>query len=554
MGANASSIASARATVGAYYFDGWAGSSDRWRDDPAWTRLHPPTHLTKRMLEEFADREPVWGWRDNKLEIVERQIDLAADHGIAFFAFCWYWNKDQEKRDQQPLHTGLQLFLKAKNHQRLRFCLLVANHQGFLFQGADEWEKAAEAWLPYFKHPQHLTVDGRPLVLVFNPSNGDKEGLARIQAVVRKAGLPGVAIAGCGGGEAKTGFTHRAHYNIVPGYAGRSEAHKYAELVQAHQQAWRGSREQPYMPTLSVGWDKRPWEGERGLGQQPGWHFPDRTPAQFAKALQSAVEWMDQHPDQTTTERIVLLYAWNEFGEGGYLAPTKGDPEGAYLKAVKEVLGRPAGGDRKPSRILFLGNSITLHGPNAEIGWPHNWGMAASAEENDYVHVLTNSLAKLLGSQPEIRVRNIADFERHYETYDLEAGPKADLDFKPDTVVVAIGENVPPLASEDAKARFKVSFVRLLTTLRSRGKPAIFVRSCFWPDKAKDDVLREAAVATGGVFVDISGLSKDESNYARSERKFAHAGVAGHPGDQGMKAIAQALLQAMTDRVREQPR
>jgi hypothetical protein len=49
---------------------------------------------------------------------------------------------------------------------------------------------------------------------------------------------------------------------------------------------------------------------------------------------------MDQHPEQTTAERIVLLYAWNEFGEGGYLAPTQGDPEGAYLKAVKHVVER----------------------------------------------------------------------------------------------------------------------------------------------------------------------------------------------------------------------
>ena len=94
-----------RATVGAYYFDGWAGSSERWKDDPAWTKLHPPTHLTKRMIEEFADREPIWGWRDDTLEIMERQIDLAADHGIAFFAFCWYWNKDPQKLDQRPAST-----------------------------------------------------------------------------------------------------------------------------------------------------------------------------------------------------------------------------------------------------------------------------------------------------------------------------------------------------------------------------------------------------------------------------------------------------------------
>jgi len=327
-----------RATVGAYYFDGWAGSSTRWKDDPAWTRLHPPTHLTKRLIEEFAEREPIWGWRDDKLEIMERQIDLAADHGLAFFAFCWYWSKDQEKLEKQPMHTGLQLFLKAKNNHRLKFCLLVANHQGFLFQGADDWRAAAERWLPYFRHPQHVTVGGKPLVIVFNPGNGDTEGFAAIQATARKAGLAGVAIAGCGGGRTEVGFTHTTHYNIIPGYAGKSEARKYAELVHAHQRAWRGSREQPHLPTLSVGWDKRPWEGDRGLGQAPGWYFPDRTPEQFATALESAVEWMERHPDQTTAERVVLIYAWNEFGEGGYLAPTKGDPEGAYLKVVKRVV------------------------------------------------------------------------------------------------------------------------------------------------------------------------------------------------------------------------
>jgi len=47
---------------------------------------------------------------------------------------------------------------------------------------------------------------------------------------------------------------------------------------------------------------------------------------------------MDQHPDQTTIERIVLIYAWNEFGEGGYIAPTKADPDGTYLKALKAVV------------------------------------------------------------------------------------------------------------------------------------------------------------------------------------------------------------------------
>ena len=50
-------------------------------------------------------------------------------------------------------------------------------------------------------------------------------------------------------------------------------------------------------------------------------------------------------------------------------------------------------------------------------------------------------------------------------------------------------------------------------------------------------------MAVGGVFVDISRLSKDESNYARSERTFAHGGVAGHPGDKGMKGIANCAVE-----------
>ncbi len=32
------------------------------------------------------------------------------------------------------------------------------------------------------------------------------------------------------------------------------------------------------------------------------------------------------------------------------------------------------------ARVLFLGNSITLHAPKRDIGWTANWGMAASAE------------------------------------------------------------------------------------------------------------------------------------------------------------------------------
>ncbi len=331
------------ATVGAYYFGGWSGQN-QWAEDPSqpWAKF-APTHLTRRMIEEFADREPLWGWRDDSSEIVERQIDLAADCGLSFFAFCWYWHDDGKQIDEKAIredskHVGLNLYLTAKNNQRLKFCLLVANHGGFEIQGTEQWKQAADFWMPYFKHPQYLTVGGKPLVIIFHPAGGDQAGFDSMQEKAREAGLPGVVIAGCGGGERRLGYTHRTHYNIVPGYDAGSQEHKYAELVQAHEQAWQGSPQQPYIPEITAGWDKLPWEGETGLNQKPGWYFPDRTPEQFANFLSHAISWMQKHPEQTTPERIAVIYAWNEFGEGGYIAPTKGDSQGLYLEAVRTVL------------------------------------------------------------------------------------------------------------------------------------------------------------------------------------------------------------------------
>ncbi len=43
-------------------------------------------------------------------------------------------------------------------------------------------------------------------------------------------------------------------------------------------------------------------------------------------------------------------------------------------------------------RIVFIGNSIALHGAAPHIGWNHVWGMAASALEKDYVHIVTRGI------------------------------------------------------------------------------------------------------------------------------------------------------------------
>lgn len=330
--------------IGAYFYDGWS-SKNRFADDPnePWAK-DAPRMLTRRMVEEFPEREPIWGWRGDSQGIVEKQIDLASEHGIDFFLFCWYWRDTNSSInllaiENAPHHVSMNLYMKARNKNKLKFGLLVANHQGAEIKGADNWEAAARYWMPYFKDSQYVTVDNKPFVVIFNPVGLDEEGIARMQKVAKEHGFKGLSIAGCGNPERlNEGFTHRTHYNIVPGYRGGSEEHQYSELVESHKKQWFGSTERPYIPEVTVGWDKRPWEGPKGINAPEGYYFPDGTPEQFEEFLKDAITWMDNHPEQTTKERMILLYAWNEMGEGGYLVPTKEDPEGKYLQVIKKVV------------------------------------------------------------------------------------------------------------------------------------------------------------------------------------------------------------------------
>lgn len=196
-------------------------------------------------------------------------------------------------------------------------------------------------------------------------------------------------------------------------------------------------------------------------------------------------------------------------------------------------------------KILFLGNSITLHGPAPQIGWEGNWGMAASAPDKDYVHQLLDRVTKTAGGKPQSKIRNIADFERNFATFPIAEKLKDELAFEADVVILAIGENAASPKTDEERNAFSSALTNLLTELKKHGSPTIVVRSCFWPDAEKDALLKQTCVQFGGVFVDISKLGADPMNAASAEREIEHEGVAGHPGDRGMGLIADALWTGM---------
>ena len=102
---------------------------------------------------------------------------------------------------------------------------------------------------------------------------------------------------------------------------------------------------------------------------------------------------------------------------------------------------------------------------------------------------MPSALVGLTGATSQIRVRNIADCERSHATDDVDGRMKDCFAIDPDLAVLAIGEDVPPLTSENAKAQFKAGVTNILGCAMAKRDPRGVRRSCFWATPAKDEVL-----------------------------------------------------------------
>jgi len=169
-----------------------------------------------------------------------------------------------------------------------------------------------------------------------------------------QAGLPGVAIAGCwtarhvSPAQTLPDRALESGYSFVTGYAmphycawdWPKRRQPFQHLIDGHLKAWdilAGHTPLPYIPVATLGWDMRPWEEPDTPADQQVVYYPDRSPAGVETMVRNAVQWVNTHPEATSREKLVLLYAWNEYGEGGYLTPTVRDGY-AYLEAVKRGL------------------------------------------------------------------------------------------------------------------------------------------------------------------------------------------------------------------------
>ncbi len=339
--------------VGAIRWDGWYGEGGVVNEVEL-SLGQPKYHYRLPWFAQLMGGDKVRINGDSQA-IMEQEIAYAAQAGLNYWAFVDYLD------EATGMSIALNRYLAAKDKKGIRYCLV---EEGARLDkvGAKAWSKIME----HFRHPDYQTVlDGRPLLGLFGKTNklgkADWDELKR-QTIAAGLKAPYLVLMGWEAEKDREslGFDAISEYACSgKGYTTDPETYERLTSHSVSEKLWgKWKRERsPCITFATAGWDTRPRQ-ER----PPSWcpwvkATPDPTPfvqqkslidattataEEIAEHVRAAIEWTKANRDLNPANTIII-YAWNEHDEGGWLQPTlgaDGKPDEARIKALGNVLPR----------------------------------------------------------------------------------------------------------------------------------------------------------------------------------------------------------------------
>ena len=323
-------------------------------------------------------RVPLWGY-ENEADsaVMEKQIDCAVSYGVNVFIYDWYWY-DNRPFLEDCLNDG---FLKAKNNDKMKFCLMWANHDANHLWDKRNSDKdlSTVIWSgvvtpkifseicdrtieKYFKKDNYYCIDGCPVYMIFDidnfirsfgTSDECKKGIDEFRQKTIDAGFKGLHLQfvhwrnrvfnWLSEEDSQKGVTSSQMYDFlgadsVTSYNWGCSTDldgEYTDVTENYLYAIKGECENlniPFYPNISVGWDNN----VRFNDFVPG-VVVNNTPEGFRAACEKIKGFADASIENGVMKApFITVNSWNEWTETSYLEPD--DLYGCgYLEEIKNV-------------------------------------------------------------------------------------------------------------------------------------------------------------------------------------------------------------------------
>jgi hypothetical protein len=288
-------------------------------------------------------------------EVRVAQAELARAYGVHGFVYYHYWFHGRrllERPFEEVLASGEPDFPFAlcwANEEWTRGWDSRTGHVLVRQEFSEEDDRAhIRDLLRAFKDPRYITIDGRPLLLIYRPTL--IPDLLRTSEIwrreVQKAGFPDVYLCWVEswgvppGGQGPTPFGLDASVGFMPVLGG--ELHPALETLRGHRVLDYESAAESAIelldcpwkrfPSVMVGWDNT---ARRARGATI---YHGATPAHYEHWLQVTA---DSLAGVRAEENYLFIVAWNEWAEGNHLEPDQRYGR-AFLEATRSVLVGPS--------------------------------------------------------------------------------------------------------------------------------------------------------------------------------------------------------------------